>query len=613
MAVITGSAGHDLITPTAVSPGVVGGLPGNGADSISGGDGNDTIDGAGQDDTIFGGAGDDSLIGGNGADFVDGGDGNDTISGSGNGSDTYIGGAGFDLLDYTGMGTGFTVVLSAEGVGTVSKGGGQTDTFSGFERFQSGGGADSITGSAFHDWIHGGEGADTINGAGGNDELSGGGGADRINAGDGDDFVNDGTGADSLDGGTGNDVLFGTLDGTADTLVGGAGTDVVDYRFNATALRMTLSAAGLGTVSAGAETDSFSLMEVCRLGRGNDAFVGSSAADTVLGFFGDDSMSGGGGNDTFLLSYGHGIDTIDGGAGIDAVVAQSASTYVSMTSVSNVEIFDGGTWANFRLLGTAVDETIDLTGATLLAVERIDGGAGHDVILLPSSSDRVYGGSGNDTILGGGGNDTIYGGAGNDSLAGGEGNDTFHLGATDGVDTIDGGAGTGDAIVALSNRTSVVWGNTAGIEIWNGGAFAEIHCIVGTASDDAMDLAAAILSNVDRIDGAAGNDTITGNDAANRIAGGTGNDVLNGRGGNDTFLVQYDSGIDIIDGGTGFDTILAVGPSAKVNWTSVSNIEAVNGNGFANVQLVGTGSADGLDFTGVALTGIYQIDGGAGN
>jgi Ca2+-binding RTX toxin-like protein len=46
---------------------------------------------------------------------------------------------------------------------------------------------------------------------------------------------------------------------------------------------------------------------------------------------------------------------------------------------------------------------------------------------------------------------------------------------------------------------------------------------------------------------------------------------------------------------------------------SVTGVELVNANGFANVSVLGTGDGDTLDFGGATLVGITRIDAGAGN
>jgi hypothetical protein len=67
------------------------------------------------------------------------------------------------------------------------------------------------------------------------------------------------------------------------------------------------------------------------------------------------------------------------------------------------------------------------------------GGAGQDVLVGASGSDKLIGGEGNDELSGRGGDDLLYGGPGNDSLSGGPGEDVLRGGP--GNDTLGGGIG----------------------------------------------------------------------------------------------------------------------------------------------------------------------------
>jgi Ca2+-binding RTX toxin-like protein len=63
MATIIGTNNNDTITPTFVSPGVIGGFPTSGADTLNGGLGADTLNGGLGADTLNGGDGNDTYIG----------------------------------------------------------------------------------------------------------------------------------------------------------------------------------------------------------------------------------------------------------------------------------------------------------------------------------------------------------------------------------------------------------------------------------------------------------------------------------------------------------------------------------------------------------------------
>lgn len=83
-------------------------------------------------------------------------------------------------------------------------------------------GSDTITMSAYADWMNGQGGNDAMRGLGGNDTLLGGIGADTING---------NAGRDQLFGGRGNDILTGSLDADRFVFAKGDGADrITDFR-----------------------------------------------------------------------------------------------------------------------------------------------------------------------------------------------------------------------------------------------------------------------------------------------------------------------------------------------------------------------------------------------
>lgn len=362
-------------------------------------------------------------------------------------------------------------------------------------------------------------GSDTIDGGGGNDTIDGGSGDDSLLGGDGNDFIAGKAGEDTLNGGAGNDVLYLGMDGSNDVAVGGSGNDTVDWRESNAGIAVTLTSPGTGTATSGAETDSFSGIEAFMLTAYADAFTGSAANDTVTGLGGNDSLAGGDGSDTFIVGNGDGIDTIDGGAGTeDRILARTPGTWITMQSVSNVEIFDGNGMANFRLIGTSSADLIDLSGATLIGVDRVDGGAG------------------NDTIIGSAGNDVLADSAGQDSLSGGLGDDIFLISATTGAgDVIDGGAGS-DTIKLMSN-VYLTGATIRNVEAINTNGF--ILDVRDTAAADRIDMSGIAVSTGYAVTASGGNDTIIGSSGVETIMGGAGADLMTGGGGNDVF--RYNS------------------------------------------------------------------------
>lgn len=171
-----------------------------------------------------------------------------------------------------------------------------------------GDGNDTITGGAGADVIYAGYGDDLLNGGAGNDTLHGDNGSDVINGQAGNDALYSGMNTasyggygDALYGGDGNDALYGD-DGT-DLLRGEAGND-------------TITCGSGNDVAYGGAGDDFLIG-----GYGDDALYGDEGNDTLYGDAGNDSLFGGDGGDAGYGSYGGYGDQIDGGIGIDSVVA----------------------------------------------------------------------------------------------------------------------------------------------------------------------------------------------------------------------------------------------------------------------------------------------------
>ncbi|WP_433789259.1 calcium-binding protein [Actinoplanes sp. CA-252034] len=189
-------------------------IGGSGYDSLFGGGGADRLWGngnrdflAGEDgnDALAGGAGDDNLNGGKGDDREYGGAGNDSHSQGHDGSwadaDLISGGAGRDLLSYSGRKKGVSVDSDSGKKDDGRKGEG--DTVLGIEHIVGGLGNDTLVGTSRNDILSGLAGDDHLDGRLGDDRLFGGPGADR------------------LDGDGGYDHLDGEQDGVVDFLDGG--------------------------------------------------------------------------------------------------------------------------------------------------------------------------------------------------------------------------------------------------------------------------------------------------------------------------------------------------------------------------------------------------------
>jgi len=294
---------------------------------------------------------------------------------------------------------------------------------------------------------------------------------------------------------------------------------------------------------------------------GNDRLDGSPYADVLNGYGGADTLSGGLGNDTYIIDQL--IDTVVelAGGGTDTVNAS-----ISYVLPAEVE----------RLVLTGI-ASINGTGNSL--ANNITGNIGANVLL---------GLEGNDSILGGLGDDTLDGGPGNDSLNGNVGVDTVTYAASDFGVTVDlsiviaqntAGAGR-DTITNVENLTGSdladrLTGNTRdnviegrdGDDTLDGGAGidtasyasadADTGVTVNLSSTHPQNTIGAGIDTLLRFEnllGSAGNDVLNGNVGDNLIAGAAGNDSLTGAAGVDTLVGGV--GIDTLTGGAGEDAFV---------------------------------------------------------
>jgi Ca2+-binding RTX toxin-like protein len=512
--------------------------------------------------TLTGGKGNDTLIGGSSTDSLVGGAGEDWLTG-GNGNDTLLGGTGDDVLDDATS-------------GNLLNGGADTDTL----RVIGAMALPNIVGTAFAniEMLIGAGTADSLTGTTGNDlfqllspgcvkwntltimgfeTISGGAGSDRVQGSDSaaESFVMT-TAGFCVDGWT--KTLFTNLEflsggggAFADSLTLSSGNDTV----SANGARATIAINGLP----------ISDFEIILGGDGSDKLQGAnefadifnltSSGVTMAGlsnvrFNGFETLSGGGGNDAFVISEEVTFTgLLDGGAGIDTVDFSKtiSNRWLTLTSSSS-NGFNGGE---------------QVLGATFGAIESVRGGAGRDTlvglnvvamwdlagkqykdfstskprILNWDSLENLYGGSKADTFNNANTSTlwSLSGGAGNDlldataavaaiTLIGGDGDDTLNGGR--GNDLLDGGEGNDRLLSAIGNDT-----------LLGGGG-------------------------LDTLDGGDGDDVLFGQLGNDVLRGGKGNDHLSGGAGNDSLLGQEDrdtlvggSGLDTLDGGLGNDVL----------------------------------------------------------
>src|SRR4028119_2506628 len=165
-------------------------------------------------------------------------------------------------------------------------------------------------------------------------------------------------------------------------------------------------------------------------------------------------------------------------------------------------------------------------GFTVIGIQtdnRLNGGAGSDIIQTFGANDVIAGGGGNDLIVTGGGNDSIGGGDGNDSILSGSGSDAVAGGSGD--DFIFGGKGD---------------------DLLDGGSGDDL-----ISGDRGNDTALGGGGN-DTVFGGQGRDIVSGGDGNDSLYGGKDNDTVNGGSGND--FISGDRGSDVLTGGDGSDT-----------------------------------------------------------
>lgn len=201
-------------------------------------------------------------------------------------------------------------------------------------------------------------------------------------------------------------------------------------------------------------------------------------------------------------------------------------------------------------------DLIDFRG--LKVYTSIDGGKGSDTIYGGKRADYIFGDGGADIIYGNEDNDTLEGGLRDDSMYGGVGDDTL-IPFSDplGDDSVFGEAGIDTVDYSSETKNLTLEIKTDGNEpedIVTDDIFGDVEIIKGGSGNDNI---ASFLDTPLTIIGGAGNDTLTGGNAGDLIDGSAGDDRLYGGTGDDRFILgAVDSLADIVDGGSGNDSII---------------------------------------------------------
>lgn len=268
--------------------------------------------------------------------------------------------------------------------------------------------------------------------------------------------------------------------------------------------------------------------------------------------------------------------------------------------------------AALRAVATYTDGQGFADTATSANTATVTGGVGI-TFNGTAANETITGTAFNDTLNGAGGADQITGLGGNDTVDAGTGNDTIFASVNDGNDAYNGNGGTDT--YTLVNTT----------------ADATVSLAAGTASS--AQTGSDTLVAIENVTGGSGNDSITGDGAANVLNGGAGNDTIDGGTGgadtllgglgDDTFIIGR-TGITITENaGQGTDTVR----TSLATFTLGANLENLvytgagafsgTGNGSDNVitggaggdTLQGQGGNDRLN----GLGGVDNLNGGAGD
>ena len=408
------------------------------------------------DNLLTGGTANDVIRGGVGADTVTPGLGSDNVNCEG----VTFGGAlgyffdGGDSISYAGSATAINGNLS---INTVTQGVDLDSTLL-CENIVATGQADTLIGDGVYNWFQPGDGNDSVNG--GTDTL--------------------------LNGVDYSDTKAGvTVDLIAGTATGGSGSDTL---------------ANINDV----------------FGSGSDDIItGNGHANSLWGWNGNDTLSGGAGD-------GDGADTFDGGSGIDTV------DYGNNTLATTVDLASGA-----AVSGVAAE--LDTIVAVPPTVENAILGTGDDSFLGSPFNNIVWPNGGQNVL-------SCFATATPANGCGGIDTVNYSTGYTAGVTiNLANGGGTGgasDSITGFANAVGTAFNDSmTGTDVIAGGGTGA-NLLVGGKGNDLI----SANAGPDLVRAGAGND---------RIRGGAGDDTLEGQGGKDN--IRGSGGADDIFGGKGKD------------------------------------------------------------
>ncbi len=214
-------------------------------------------------------------------------------------------------------------------------------------------------------------------------------------------------------------------------------------------------------------------------------------------------------------------------------------------------------------------------------------GSADNTYAATTAGDRIFGEDGNDNLTASGGGNEMYGGLGDDTLNGGAGNDILWGDDSTSVmgHNVINGKGGNDQIISYSWYDQISAGANDDIvysyamttgQIVDGGTGTDTIGIYSLAQQG-ENVNLIFGSNFSPTVGAVQGATYTGFEILNFVGGGTGSTNVTGGGGNDTIIATL-----------------------------------TNSSAFAAGSINGAGGDDHLEFSRKPMSGIEQVDGGAG-
>jgi len=540
---IDGGAGNDNITVTNVDGHVY----------IDAGSGNDRVivRGVTMSSTIIGGTGNDLLIGGNQADEIYGNEGNDALFGKG----------GDDML-------------------------------------YGGGGHDTLLGGNGHDELYGGEGHDFLLGGSGNDDMHGDAGDDLLIGWSGDDTLEGGMGNDFLDGGYGNDTaVFSGLASeyiitnlgwgfvqVEDTVAGRDGVDIlrsienfvfegvpnqapiaVDDAILTDENNATSEGALTGLLSNDSDPDGDPLL-ITKV-NGSSGNLGTQitlAGGLLLTLNADGSYTLDPDGQFEYLAAGEIFQTSFTYTVSDGDLSSMATVDVTITGVNDAAVIAGD------LTGSVTEDAAPNTVSGVATAMDVDNADNlFQMVASGAVSDNAYGtyevmSDGTWVYTLDNSNPLVDALNNGDMLM-----DSFQIASEDGTletVTITINGSTDLSALFTDNNDTVDFNSVLAGTYIDGTQYDALAGDDVVILPDIANAAAAGFVIGTLFDGGEGDDTITGGDGNDLINGSFGSNTLNGMGGDDTFVLDNlflndDTNssvrkvIDVIDGGTGNDTL----------------------------------------------------------